>query len=184
MAPPPTGTVTFLFTDIAGSTRRWDEQPDAMARALARHDAILRGAIEQHGGHVFKTIGDAFCAAFATVGDAAAAAIAAQRTLATEPWDEAGPGAVRMAVHTGAADERGGDYFGPPLNRVARLLEAGHGGQVLVSGVAVELRDLGERRLRDLARPERVYQLAVWGLLADFPPLRIDDDRRNALPVP
>ena len=191
----PAGTVTFLFTDIEGSTRRWDEQPDAMQCALRRHDAILREAIERHGGHVFKTIGDAFYAAFARATDAVAAAVTAQRVLATEPWGEASPGPVRMALHTGAADEREGDYFGPPLNRVARLHEAGHGGQVLLSGVTadlvrdrlpdgVQLRDLGEHRLRDLARPEHVFQLAIWGLPADFPPLQLVHDQPANLPVP
>ena len=139
MADLPTGTITFLFTDIEGSTRRWDEQPEAMRHALARHDTILREAIEQHGGHVFKTIGDAFCAAFARATDAVAAAVAAQRALAAEPWGTDGPGRVRMALHTGVADERGGDYFGPPLNRVARLLDTAHGGQVLLSAATQEL---------------------------------------------
>jgi class 3 adenylate cyclase len=195
MATPPTGTVTFLFTDIEGSTRRWDEQPDAMQRALRRHDAIVRDAIERHGGHIFKTVGDAFYAAFARVSDAVTAAVAAQRALATEPWGDAGPGRVRMALHTGAADERDGDYFGPPLNRVARLLEAGHGVQVLLSGVTadlvrdrlpegVQLRDLGEHRLRDLARAEHVFQLAIWGLPANFPPLRTARDPRTTAPAP
>src|SRR5215217_327452 len=110
MATPPTGTVTFLFTDIEGSTRRWDAQPDAMQGALARHDAIVRDAIERYGGHVFKTMGDAFYAAFARATDAIASAVAAQRALASEPWGATGPGRVRMALHTGAADERGGDY--------------------------------------------------------------------------
>src|SRR5829696_4303848 len=97
MSAPPSGTVTFLFTDIEGSTRRWDAQPDAMQRALQRHDAILREAIERHGGHVFKTMGDAFHAAFATPGEALRAAVEAQRTLAANDWG----GAVRMALHTG-----------------------------------------------------------------------------------
>jgi class 3 adenylate cyclase len=195
MATPPTGTVTFLFTDIEGSTRRWDTEPNAMKHALARHDAILRDCIERHGGYVFKTVGDAFYAAFARATDAAGAAVAAQRGLASESWGEASQGAVRMALHTGAADERDGDYFGPPLNRVARLLEAGHGGQVLLSGVTadlvrdrlpegVQVRDLGEYRLRDLARPERVYQFAIWGLQADFPALRIARDLRTTPRTP
>src|SRR5215216_3619967 len=191
MTQPPSGTVTFLFTDVAGSSRRWDEQPDGMKTALQRHDAILREAIERHGGHVFKTVGDAFHAAFTTPGAARGAAVEAQRTLAENEW----AGAVRMALHTGVADERDGDYFGPPLNRVARLRDAGHGGQILLSAVTaglvrgqtpegVELRDLGEHRLRDLAEPERVYQAAVWGLPADFPPLRLADDYPTNLPTP
>src|SRR5215212_9418118 len=191
MAPRPSGTVTFLFTDIEGSTRRWDAQPHAMKHALARHDAILRESIERHGGYVFKTVGDAFCAAFATPDAALRAAVDGQRALADDGWG----GAVRMALHTGVADERDGDYFGPPLNRVARLRDAGHGGQILLSAVTaglvrgqvpdgVELRDLGVHRLRDLAEPERVYQAAMWGLPADFPPLRTEHDRRTNLPTP
>src|SRR5688500_20243921 len=101
-----------------------------MQTALARHDEILRNAIEERGGHVFKTVGDAFCAAFATAPDALAAALAGQRQLDREEWGEIGALRVRMALHTGAAEERGGDYFGPALNRVARLLKAAHGGQV------------------------------------------------------
>src|SRR5215211_1335620 len=191
MPTPPTGTVTFLFTDIEGSTRRWDAQPDAMQRALARHDAILRERIERHDGYVFKTVGDAFHAAFSKPEDALSAAVDGQRALAAEGWG----GAVRMALHTGTADERDGDYFGPTLNRVARLRDVAHGGQVLLSAVAVglvrgqvpdgvELRDLGVHRLRDLAEPERVYQAAVWGLPADFPPQRTDGDRPTNLPTP
>jgi predicted ATPase/class 3 adenylate cyclase len=191
MATPPSGTVTFLFTDIEGSTRRWDAQPDAMRRALARHDAILRDAIERHGGHVFKTVGDAFHAAFGRPEDALSAAVDAQRVLAAEGWG----GAVRIALHTGTADERDGDYFGPPLNRVARLRDSGHGGQILLSAVAaalvagqvpegVEVRNIGFHRLRDLAQTEQVYQAAVWGLPADFPPLRTEGERHITLPTP
>ena len=130
----PTGTITFLFTDVEGSTRLWEEQPDTMRLALVRHDVLLRAAIETNGGTVFKTIGDAFCAAFATAPEALEAAIMAQQSLRGV---KAGVGSalllrVRMALHTGTAEQRGGDYFGQPLNRVARLLFAGHGGQVLL----------------------------------------------------
>jgi class 3 adenylate cyclase len=166
-----------------------------MQHALQRHDAILRDGIERHGGHAFKTVGDAFYAAFPTAPGAGAAAVAAQRALAAEPWGETTLGGVRMALHTGVADERDGDYFGPALNRVARLLEAAYGGQVLVSAATAELlrdhlpdgaalRDLGEHQLRDLGRPERVQQLAIWGLPADFPPLRLADDHPTNLPTP
>src|SRR3712207_2804509 len=191
----PTGTVTFLFTDIEGSTTRWEQHQDAMQVALARHDAILRQAIEGHGGVVFKTVGDAFYTAFATAPDALAAALGAQRALHTEAWDEQlGPVRVRMALHTGTAEQRDGDYFGPPLNRVARLLSAGHGGQILLSDVVrglvreqlpagVELRDLGEHRLKDLQQPEHVFQVAAPDLPADFPPLKTLDLRPNNLPV-
>src|SRR5277367_4419592 len=132
MISSPTGTVTFLFTDIEGSTRHWDQQPEAMKAALARHDAILRSSIEAHGGHVFKTIGDAFCAAFHVAPEALTAALEAQRNLAVESWGETGELRVRMALHAGSVQQRENDYFGPPLNRVARLLGAGHGGQMLL----------------------------------------------------
>ena len=170
----PTGTLTFLFTDIEGSTQRWEHQRDAMAAALVRHDALVRAAIEQHGGHVFKTVGDAFCAAFAHADDALAAALDAQRALADEDWSAFGADfadlRVRMGLHTGKADARGGDYFGQPLNRTARLMSAGHGGQVLLSlatqqlvrdvlPAGLSLRDLGEHRLKDLRHSEHLYQL-------------------------
>jgi predicted ATPase/class 3 adenylate cyclase len=194
MAEPPTGTVTFLFTDIEGSTKMWERSPEAMQVALARHDEILREAIEAHGGYVFKTVGDAFCAAFSTAPDALEAALSAQKALVGEAWEETGPLRVRMALHTGAAEERGGDYFGVPLNRVARLLSAGHGSQVLTSvptqqlvrdqlPAGTQLRDLGERRLKDLFRPEHIFQLMASDLPAEFPPLRTLDTRLNNLPA-
>jgi predicted ATPase/class 3 adenylate cyclase len=191
----PTGTVTFLFTDIEGSTKLWERDAPAMQGALARHDEILRSAIEQHGGYVFKTVGDAFCCAFATVPEALEAALATQQHLLSEDWnEEIGTLRVRMALHTGAAEERDGDYFGPPLNRVARLLSAAHGGQVLLSLPTQELvrdqlphdvglRDLGERRLKDLFRPERVFQLVASSLPSEFPPLRTLEAYRNNLPT-
>ena len=173
MADLPTGTVTFLFTDIEGSTKLWEHSPESMRAALTRHDAILREAIEGQGGFVFKMVGDAFCAAFPTALDALGSALAAQRALFSEEWGtEIGALRARMALHTGATEERDGDYFGPPVNRVARLLSAGHGGQVLLSlptqelvrdrlPADIQLRDLGERRLKDLSRPERVFQLTA-----------------------
>src|SRR5215210_3547652 len=194
MPSPPTGTVTFLFTDIEGSTRMWEKDPEAMGSTVARHDEVLRGAIEANEGHVFKTVGDAFCAAFPTAPDALEAAISAQRLLHAGGQDEESRLRVRMALHTGSAEERGGDYFGPPLNRVARLLTAAHGGQTLLSSPAQELvrdqlptgaglRDLGEHRLMDLTRPERVFQLLIPDLPEDFPALRTLDVRPNNLPV-
>src|SRR5918993_4751207 len=182
----PTGTVTFLFTDIEGSTRLWERNPEPMQQALARHDQIFRDAIEEHGGYVFKTVGDAFCATFPTAPDALEAALDTQRRLLSSEWEENGPLRVRMALHTGAAEERDGDYFGPPLNRVARLLSAAYGGQVLLSLTTqelvrdrlptdVELQDLGKHRLKDLGRPEHIFQLATSGLNADFPPLHTLD---------
>jgi predicted ATPase len=165
-----------------------------MQAALARHDELLRLAIEEHGGYVFKTIGDAFCCAFWTATDALDAALEVQRTLFDEEWQETGPLRVRIALHTGAAEEREGDYFGPPVNRVARLLSAGHGGQVLLSlptqelvrdqlPVGTSLMDLGERRLKDLFRPERVFQLLATGLPSEFPPLKTLEAYRNNLPL-
>jgi predicted ATPase/class 3 adenylate cyclase len=192
--PLPRGTVTFLFTDIEGSTQLWEQHPAAMPAALARHDRLLREAIETHGGHVFKTIGDAFCAAFAIATDALAAALALQRSLAAEEWSATGSLRVRAALHSGAAESHDGDYYGPPLNRAARLLSAGHGGQVLLSAATwelardhlpagVELRDLGEGRLKDLTRPERVFQLIAADLPAEFPPLRTLERHRTNLPT-
>src|SRR5438128_283879 len=137
----PSGTITFLFTDIEGSTRLWEEQPDTMRPALARHDALLRAAIETNEGTVFKTIGDAFCAAFPTAPQALVAALIAQQNL---HQIRAGVGEkltlkVRMALHTGVAEQRDDDYFGPTLNRIARLLAIGHGEQILLSHSAEEL---------------------------------------------
>src|SRR5215207_2479869 len=196
MSSLPSGTVTFLFTDIEGSTKLWERSPQAMQRALARHDQILRDAVEDLGGCVFKTIGDAFCCAFSTTTDALEAALEAQRALLTkEGWpEETGPLRVRMALHTGTTEERDGDYFGPPVNRVARLLSAAHGSQVLLSLTTkelvrdqlhpnVELWDLGEHRLKDLFRPERVFQLVAPGLPTEFPPLRTLESHPNNLPI-
>jgi class 3 adenylate cyclase len=163
--------MTFLFTDIEGSTRLWEEHPEAMQRLLPRHDELLRQVIEECGGEVFKTVGDQLCAAFSTAPAALVAALAGQRALQAEVWPEALALRVRIVLHTGAVEQRAGDYFGPVLNRVARLLAAGHGGQVLLSvatqelvrdhlphlPVPVSLRDLGEHRLRDLAPRWRVW---------------------------
>ncbi len=187
LAAPPTGTVTFLFTDIQGSTKLWEQNPDAMRPALARHDQLLHQSIEDNGGYVFKTIGDAFCAAFPTANQALNAALAAQIAVSAEPWELPTPLLVRMALHTGTTEERGGDYFGPPLNRVARLMAAGHGGQTLLSDVTqglvrdalappATLLDLGKRRLKDLGRPEQVFQLQHPSLPAEFPALRSLDN--------
>jgi len=190
----PTGTVTFLFTDIEGSTGRWDTHGEAMSAAVQRHDVIGRTAIEAYGGYVFKTLGDAFCVAFARPEAAVAAALDFQRALATEDFAAVGGLRVRAALHIGAADERGGDYFGPTVNRVARLLSIGHGGQTLLSGVMhdlvlgalppqASLRDLGEHRLKDLSRAEYVYQLVAPELASEFPALRSLELLPNNLPL-
>jgi len=195
----PTGTVTFLFTDIEGSTRLWQQHPRAMKDALARHHAALHHAIESSGGYVFQIVGDAFCAAFALATDALAAALAAQRALAHEAWAETGPIRVRMALHTGAAELRAGEHksgeyvSGLTLSHAARLLAAGHGAQILVSNATRELvhhalppgtllRDLGRHRLRDLANAEPIYQVAVADLPDAFPALRSLDARPGNLP--
>ncbi len=189
----PSGPVTFLFSDIEGSTERWERDPAAMAAALARHNELLRSAIETHAGYVFKVVGDAFCAAFAGAPDAVAAALGAQRALAAEDFSAVGGLRVRIALHTGHAHERDGDYLGPTLNRIARLVAIGHGGQILISGVTAKLlqdevpadsvlRDLGAHRLKDLARPEHVFALAAPDLLDKFPPLRSLDYFPNNLP--
>ena len=178
----PSGAVTLLFTDIQGSTRLWDAEPDQMAPALRRHDDILREAIEDGGGYVFKTVGDAFCASFWTADAAVGAAALAQRVLTAESWPTSRPLRVRMGLHTGVCEERNGDYFGPVVNRAARLEAVAHGGQILVSGATAELaaqnlaagtslRDLGLHRLKDLGRPEQVFQLEAPFLPAEFPPL-------------
>ena len=166
----PTGTVTFLFTDVEGSTRLWEAHRAAMQTALARHDALLRQCIEGHGGHVVKSVGDGVCAAFDSATDALEASIAAQQVLAAESWPEPVQIRVRMALHSGPAEMRDGDYFGPTLNRVARLLALGRGGQTLVSAITYDLcrhylptnvllRSLGEHTLKDLDRPEAVFEV-------------------------
>lgn len=180
---PPSGTVTLLFTDVQASTSQWEAHPHAMAAAIARHDDILRSEIEQRDGYVFKTVGDAFCAAFSTPRAAAEAALASQDLLAAESWPSPVLIRVRMALHSGVCEERGGDYFGPTVNRVARLESVAHGGQILLSGATAELlkadppvggtlTDLGEHQLKDLERPERVFQLTGAGHRSSFPQLR------------
>jgi class 3 adenylate cyclase/tRNA A-37 threonylcarbamoyl transferase component Bud32 len=192
----PTGTVTFLFTDIEGSTAMWEDHPDQMQVALARHDEILHAAIEAREGYVFKMMGDACYAAFGNTREALEATLAAQRALFAEKWEKGTEIRVRMALHTGVPEEKDGDYFGPPVNRVARLLSAGHGGQILLSAVTyglvrdvvrhmesgAELRDLGEYRLRDLRYTERIYHLVVPDLPSDFPPPKGEPITAGTLP--
>ena len=191
---PPTGTVAFLFSDIEGSAIRWDTHRDEMLEAVRRHDALMRAAIERNGGYVFKTVGDAFCAAFATVPEAVTAALDAQRAIGAADWSAVGGLRVRMAIHAGVADERDRDYFGPAVNRIARLLAVGHGGQVLLSRAAkelsgellpaqTELLDLGRHSLRDLSAPEHVFQLHASHLPQEFPLLRSLSVLPNNLPV-
>ena len=176
------GTNTFLFTDVEGSTRLWEQFPDGMTEALERHDTILRTAIDGSGGRVVKTTGDGMMAVFARASDAVTAGLVAQRDLAREPWASIGPLRVRMGLHAGQAEERAGDYFGPTVNRTARTMAAGHGGQILLSDSAATfagrdlpsgatLLDLGEHRLRDLGRAEHLFQLVHPDLQSSFPPL-------------
>ena len=185
---------TFLFTDIEGSTRLWEEHASSMGVALAEHDRLLRLSIEERGGTVIKTTGDGILAVFADPVAAVDAALAAQRALRDATWRETGPLRVRMALHSGAAETRGGDYFGPALNRVARILSIGHGGQVICSAVAavlardalppsVDLVDLGSHRLRDIDRPEQIFQVVVDDLPRTFPPLRSLSTRNSNLPM-
>ena len=189
----PDDQYTFLFTDIEGSTRLWESYPKEMPAALTQHDRLLRQALETHHGSIFKNIGDGMLAVFQDTGQAAAAAMQAQYDLSAAPWGITGPLHVRMAIHSGPAQVRQGDYFGPTLNRAARLLAAGYGGQILVSQAAsrlleshlppkATLHDLGEKRLKDLNRPEHVYQLVAPDLPDQFPLLKTVDAYPNNLP--
>jgi class 3 adenylate cyclase len=168
----PSGVVTFLFTDVEGSTRRWEIDADAMRQAMAVHDELLRQAIEAHGGLLFKHTGDGVCAAFALPTSAVEAAVAAQRALELP---------VRMGIATGEAELREGDYFGAVLNRAARVTAAGHGGQVLLDGTTaglcggIDLMAFGPRRLRDIAKPVELFQVKALGLGREFPPLKTLD---------
>ncbi|HET6752362.1 MAG TPA: adenylate/guanylate cyclase domain-containing protein [Jiangellaceae bacterium] len=191
---PAPQTLTFLFTDLMGSTRLWEQFSDAMKPALARHDAILRAAVEGSNGQVIKTTGDGLMAIFSSVAGAVSACVTAQRGLMEGLWGETGALRVRMGLHSGEAETRVGDYFGPTVIRAARIMAVGHGGQVLLSAATAALvmdqlpagatlRDLGEHRLKDLGRPEHVFQLVHPCLVDDFPPLATLNYRPNNLPV-
>jgi predicted ATPase/class 3 adenylate cyclase len=191
----PTGTVTFLFTDIEGSTRLWEQHPRAMEAALARHDLLAAEIIGRHGGMLVKHRGegDSLFAVFSRASEAVAAAGALQQALVAEPWPSETQLSVRIAVHTGEAQLREGDYYGPAVNRCARLRACAYGAQVLLSATTcalvqddlpanAALRDLGRHRLRDLQRPEQIFQLCHSDLPADFPPLRSLETFPNNLP--
>src|SRR5262245_43979873 len=196
MTALPTGTGTSLFTDVEGSTRLWEQRPEAMGRALVQHDAVVEFLTEQHHGQVVRPRGEGdsrFCV-FARATDAVAAALAIQRALHAEPWPTRQPLRVRVALHTGEADLRAGDYYGPAVNRCARIRAVARGGQVLLSRATVDLardappgglglRDLGEHRLSDLARPEQLFQLVHADLPAAFPPPRSLSALPNNLPL-
>jgi predicted ATPase/class 3 adenylate cyclase len=196
MAELPSGTVTFLFTDIEGSTALWEEAPEAMRAALARHDVLFEQAVQEHAGvHIRpRGEGDSRFAVFASAPAAVAAAIAIQRAFAAEPWPTPRPIKVRIGVHTGEAELRDGDYYGSAVNRCARLRGIGHGGQVLLSEATtvlvrgnlpsgVRLRDEGKHRLKDLTQPEHVFQVTVPDLSLSFPPLVSLDARPHNLPI-
>ena len=177
----PSGLVTFLFTDIEGSTRRWETDADAMRAALADHDEVLRGTIAAQKGRLFKHTGDGVCAVFHSPRAAVDAAIAAQRALELP---------VRMGIATGEAELQGDDYFGPVLNRVARVMAAGHGGQILLDGATaalvsdVDLVNLGPKRLRDIAKPVDLHQVQAPGLRIEFPALKTLDTMPGNLRPP
>ncbi|MFQ5927164.1 MAG: tetratricopeptide repeat protein [Terriglobia bacterium] len=190
----PAGTVTFLFTDIEGSTRLLERHPEVYSAALAHHHVLMQDIITAHRGTVFQTVGDAVCAAFARPTDAVTAAVATQQALQEKQWRELGALWVRMGLHTGEVEQWGGDYFGPPLHRCQRLMAAASGGQVVLSSVTAELVqdglpegvslvDLGEHRLKDLQRPERVFQLVHPDLRVEFPPLQTLNLRPHRLPL-
>jgi predicted ATPase/class 3 adenylate cyclase len=191
----PSGMVTFLFTDIEGSTPLWEREPVQMRLALARHDAILRTAMAAHAGHAYKTIGDAFQSAFVLPMQAVAAALAAQRAVAAQSWETSTPVRVRMGVHVGSAVAEGSDYSTThALNRVARIMAAGHGGQILLSGEVadlvrrdlpadVTLRDMGTHHMKGLTHPEHLFQVVAPDVPAVFPPLTTLDTFHTNLPV-
>ena len=187
-------TLTFLFTDIEGSTPLWDTRPEAMRAATERHNAVLREAIGARGGNAFRVVGDAFCVAFADAASGLLAAIEAQRTLRAQRWGDA-PIHVRMGLHSGAVEPADDEIFrGPSLARAARVMSAAHGDQILATAATVallesgppagaELRDLGDHTLRGFARPERLYQIVTPGLRTDFPPIRTQQAQRTNLPA-
>jgi predicted ATPase/class 3 adenylate cyclase len=191
--PSLSGVTTFLFTDIEGSSRLWEREPERMRSALAQHDAILRAVVERHGGEVVKMSGDGVHAAFGDPADGVAAALQIQLDLAHVQADSDMPLRVRCGLHAGVTERRDKDFFGTAVNRAARIMSVGHGGQVLVSEAvaalvrerlpgSVSLRDLGSVRLRDLSQPERLYQLAHPDLRQDFPALRSLEAIPNNLP--
>ncbi|MDQ3932062.1 MAG: adenylate/guanylate cyclase domain-containing protein [Actinomycetota bacterium] len=191
---PSPATLTFLFADLESSTRLWEQFPTAMNAALERHDSILSNAVELSNGRVVKTTGDGLMAVFPSAAAGVTACLEAQLRLLGEPWGQTGPLLVRMGLHAGEAQHRGDDFFGPPVYRSARIMAAANGGQVLLSALVAELagdrlpsdvglRDLGEHRLKDLLRPEHLFQLVHPELPGDFPPLATLSHRPNNLPT-
>ena len=184
----PTGTVTFLFTDMEESSGRWEADASATDTLVAAHDKLVRTVVEGHDGYVFTTMGDGFAVAFQRASDAVAAAVDVQESFTSEEWAASGL-RVRMGLHTGEAVERDGDYFGPTVNRAARIMGLAHGGQILLSAATVILAqgldtvELGEYQLRGLTRPERLHQVVKPGLEREFPPLRGDQGTAHNLPA-
>ena len=194
MAEFPTGTVTFLFTDIEGSTAAWEHRPDSMRMALVLHDELLRSTISMHGGHVFSTRGDGFAVVFPRAEQAIRAAVGSQVVLARASWPDGLPLRVRMGVHTGETDERGGDYFGPAVNRAARVMDAANGAQILVSAATREVLrgdiaqverwvDLGFHDLRDVLEPVRLYRVDSHEFTSDSRPPRSGNVYEGNLPT-
>jgi class 3 adenylate cyclase len=190
----PSGTVTFLFTDLEDSTQLWEDYHQAMKSALARHDAILQAAVKAENGLIIKTTGDGLHAVFPTATDGVEAVLSAQLGLRAEAWDETGPLRVRMALHSGDAELRDGDYYGSVVNRAARIMGTASGEQILISGstadltrdhlpAGVALLDLGEHHLRGLHRPEKLYQVLHPDLPAEFLPLKTLGTVPNNLPA-
>ena len=198
----PSGAVTFLFTDIEDSTPLWDRHRAAMRPALAEHDALLETAVIANDGVIVKTTGDGAMAAFASPSAALSAALDAQRALQDAQWEAIAPDRirVRMGLHTGEAELRAGDYYGTAVNRAARIMSIGYGGQVLISGTTARLveaalmggelpgeaglLDLGEHQLKGLSRTAHVYQVTASYLPGEFPPLRTGEAQRGNLPRP
>jgi len=194
MADYPQGQVTFLFTDLEGSTRLWEAFPEAMHQAMARHDALLKEAITAYRGQIVKTTGDGVHAAFGSPIDAVSAAIEAQKRLEAEEWEGTGPLRVRMGIHAGESRFREGDYYGSTVNRAARIMSISHGGQIVLSAAVYillkdgstfpfQMLDLGEHRLRSLEGPERIYQILHPDLPAQFPVLVSVGRIPNNLPL-
>lgn len=196
MGTQPTGTVTFLFTDIEGSTKLWEQYPEEMKSALARHDGILKEAVESNNGYLIKTTGDGIHAAFSTALDSVKAALDAQREFQTSEVSEISEVLlrVRMGMHTGEAELRNGDYYGSTLNRAARIMSIGHGGQILVSETALQIAqehlsenvtvlDLGQHQLKGLSKAEKIFQISTPELQQEFPALKSQTRATNNLPT-
>ncbi|HKI55407.1 MAG TPA: adenylate/guanylate cyclase domain-containing protein, partial [Anaerolineales bacterium] len=196
MSNLPSGTVTFLFTDIEGSTKLWEKYPEEMKSALAKHDSILKEAVESNHGQIIKTTGDGIHAVFSTAIDAVNAALKAQREFQTSEVSDTSEVSikVRMGIHTGEAEMREGDYYGGTLNRAARIMSIGHGGQILISDITAQLiwehlpentslLDLGSHHLKGLLQPEHIRQVNTPDLQADFPPLNSIPTATNNLPA-